>query len=210
MRRGACASTAAALTAASLAAAAALLVAPAETRAQAVRSGFWLEAAAGTGTVRNTCAGCPGVTVGFGSTYQIRAGGALNPRVLVGVEAFSLRTSELRLASGVSPVEAENVSIAPVVIWYVGRSGFFLKGGAGLARGRFTVESGGTDAVTTERTGSGLTFGVGFDIGVVRWLAVTANLATYVTAIGDVRVEGQLVDDVIATVYEAGVGITLR
>lgn len=186
-----------------------LVGSPTGGSAQAVRAGFWLEGAAGTGTVRNTCAGCPGVTVGFGSTFQIRAGGALNSRVLVGVEVFTLRTPSVRLAAGVTPVEAVNVSAAPVVIWYVGSSGFFLKGGVGLARGTFTVESDGVP-VTTDRIGSGLTFGVGFDIGIVRWLALTANLATYVTAVGDVQVEDRLVDDVIATVYEAGVGITIR
>jgi hypothetical protein len=64
--------------------------------------------------------------------------------------------------------------------------------------------------VTTERTGSGLTFGMGFDIGVFSWLALSGNLGTYVTAVGDVHVNGTVVDDIIATVYEAGVGLTLR
>jgi hypothetical protein len=137
-------------------------------------------------------------------------GGSLSPRVLVGLEVFSLYSSELVFSPGVAPVEAENGSLAPIVIWYVGRSGFFLKSGVGLAQGTFTVRSPTGAAVTTERVGSSFTFGVGFDIALSRWVALTANLGTYVTAIGDVIVDTAIIDDVIATVYEAGVGITLR
>lgn len=182
----------------------------AEVAAQGVRSGFWLEGTAGTGTIRNTSAGSDGVTVGFGSAYAVRVGGSLNRRVLVGLEFLSVRSSELVLAGGTPPVEAENLSLAPVVIWYVGRSGFFLKGGAGLARGSYEPEPGSGVVVTTERIGSGLTFGLGFDIGFVRGTALSASLGTYVAAIGDVQVGGTLVDDVITTVYEASIGVMLR
>jgi hypothetical protein len=128
----------------------------------------------------------------------------------VGIEAFVLQSSDLVLAPGAAPVESENGSLSPIVLWYVGRSGFFLKGGVGLARGTFTVESPSGEPVTTERTGSSLTFGVGFDIGILRWFALTANLGTHVAAIGDVRVNDTVVDDVVATVYEVGIGITFR
>lgn len=181
-----------------------------DAAAQRVREGFWAEVTAGTGTVRNTCAGCPGVRVGFGSTRAFRVGGALNRRVLVGVEALSFQSPEVALGPGVEPVEAEHWSLVPVVMWYVGGSGFFLKAGAGLTRGTFTVSSGSGAGVSVEQSGSGLTFAVGFDVAVMRWFALTANLGTYVTAIGDVEVDGQLVDDVITTMYEAGFGITLR
>jgi hypothetical protein len=188
-----------------------LICASGDVQAQgATRSGFWAEVAGGTGTVRNTCAHCDGVTVAFGSVSSFRVGGSLNPRVLVGLEIVSLYSAELFFAGSPTPVEAENGSLAPVVIWYVGGSGFFLKAGAGLAQGTFTVRSTDGEPVTTERMGSSLTFGMGFDIGIMRWFALTANLSTYVTAIGDVHVDGTIIDDVIATVYEAGVGITLR
>lgn len=175
-----------------------------------LRQGFWLEGSTGTGTVRNTCAGCPGITVGYGSSTHVRIGGTLNPRLLVGLELFALRSSKITLAPGSPPVDAENISVAPVVIGYVGHSGFFLKGGAGLTRGNFTVRPESGEPVTTERTGSGLTFGVGLDIKLLTWLALTATLDTYVAAVGDVYVDDVLVDDIIATVYEAGIGLTLR
>lgn len=184
--------------------------APTASSAQALRSGFWLEGSTGTGTVRNTCAGCQHVTVAYGTASHIRVGGSLNQRVLVGVELFALHSSELRLVPGSTPVDARNGSLAPIVIWYVGHSGFFLKAGAGLARGTFSVQSASRGTVTAKRTGSGLTFGIGYDIALMRWVGLTANFGTYVTAIGDINVDDTFVDDVIATVYEAGVGITWR
>jgi hypothetical protein len=194
-----------------LATLAALLVSAHAASAQGgLRSGFWLEGSTGTGTVRNTCAGCPGITVGYGSSSHVRIGGSLNRRLLVGMELFALRSSKITLASGQPPVEAENISLGPVVIGYVGRSGFFLKGGAGLTRGTYTVRPELGEPVTTERTGSGLTFGVGLDLKLLRWLAMTVTLDTYVAAVGDVYVEDVLVDDIIATMYEAGIGLTLR
>jgi hypothetical protein len=51
---------------------------------------------------------------------------------------------------------------------------------------------------------------VGFDIPIARWLALTANLGTNVMSVGDVDVNGTVVDDIIATIYEVGVGVTLR
>jgi hypothetical protein len=176
----------------------------------AARSGFWLEGGWGAGTVRSACSACPSVTVAYGTSTHLRVGGALSARALLGLELFALHSSELELADGAPPVDAENGSLGPVVIWYVGPSGLFLKGGVGLARGNFTVRSTSGEPVTTDRTGSTITFGVGFDLGVARRFALTANLGMNVAAIGDVDVDGTVADDVVATVYEAAVGITLR
>lgn len=183
---------------------------PAGADAQALgRSGLWLEAGVGTGTVRNSCGRCQSVTSAYGGTDFVRVGTSLGPRVLLGVEVFALSASNLALGAASAPVDAENLAVAPIVLWYVGRSGFFLKGGAGLAHGTFRVPT-TNGAVTTERTGSALTFGIGFDVPLARWLALTASLGTNVMAIGDVSVDGTVVDEIIATVYEAGFGLTLR
>jgi hypothetical protein len=177
---------------------------------QGVRSGLWLEGSVGTGTVRNGCGGCPGVTSGNGGTDYLRAGHSVAPRVLVGVELFALGASDLVLGTASAPVDTEKRSIGPMVMWYVGRSGFFLRGGAGLARGTFNVRTAAGETVTTKRTGSSLTYGIGFDIGVLPWVALTASLGSNVMAIGNVTVDATVVDDIIATIYEVGVGVTLR
>lgn len=187
---------------------------PAGAAAQrASRSGFWMEAARGTGTVRNTCSDCPNVTSAYGAANYLRAGVRLSStRVLLGLELFALSSSDLTLLKGAPPVDAENGTFGPLVMWYFGDSGLYLRGGAGLSRGTYTVRplTGGT--TTVKRTGSALSFGAGFDVGVASWLAITADIGTYIASVGDVTIDDSLptVDDVIATVYQASVGLALR
>lgn len=176
----------------------------------AFRTGVWFEGGSGAGMVRSACSACPSATVAYGTSSHLRVGYAIAPQVLLGLELFALHSSELALTDGLAPVDAENGSLGPVVMWYAGGSGLFLKGGVGLARGTFTVRPASDDAVTAERGGLAITFGLGFDVGVTSWLAITANAGTYVTAIGDFVVDGTVADDIVATVYEAGIGLTLR
>jgi len=150
------------------------------------------------------------VETAYGISTRVGVGGAVSPHTLLGVEIFALGSSELVLAEGSMPTDAESGGIAPVVIWYLGRSGLYMKGGVGLARGTFAVTPASGEAVTTNRTGLAYTFGLGFDVGVASWLALTAKLGTHVMAIGDVPVHGDVAVDIIATVYEAGIGIALR
>ena len=178
---------------------------------RAPRSGFWVEAARGTGTVRNTCSDCPHVTSAYGDANYLRVGVSLSSTpVLLGLELFALSSTNLPLAAGAPPVDAENGAIGPIVMWYFGGSGLYLRGGAGLSRGTYTVRTSAGETATVERTGSALTFGAGFDIGLWSWLAITADVGTYIASVGDVTVDGALVDDIIATVYQASVGLALR
>jgi len=179
---------------------------------QVPRNGFWLEGGTGTGTIRSagSAAERSEVTVAYGRSLHLRVGGAVSSRVLLGVELFTLDSDDLALQQGDPVVDAQNGSVGPVVLWYVGGSGLFLKGGVGVARGTFSARSATGQVISAKRTGSALSFDVGFDIDVARWLALTANLGTYILAIGDVSVEDASVDDLVATVYEAGIGLTLR
>ena len=197
---------------AGLVAAAMLMCAARETAAQQPsRSGLWLEAARGTGTVRNSCRDCDGVTTAYGSANYLRAGfGLFGTPVLLGLELFALSSSNLDLVGGGPTVDAENGAVGPIVMWYLGDSGVYFRGGAGLSRGTYTVRTSEGQTATAKRTGSALTFGLGFDVGVWSWLAVTADLGTYIAAVGDLTVDGTLVDDIIATVYQASVGLALR
>jgi hypothetical protein len=178
---------------------------------RAPRSGFWMEAARGTGTVRNTCSDCPHVTSAYGDANHLRVGVSLSSTpVLLGLELFALSSSNLSLVPGAPPVDAENGTLGPIVMWYFGGSGLYLRGGAGLSYGTYTVRTSAGETATVERTGSALTFGLGFDVGLWSWLAITADVSTYIASVGDVTVDGSLVDDIIATVYQASVGLALR
>jgi len=178
---------------------------------QAARRGFWMEAARGTGTVRNSCSGCDHVTSAYGAANYLRVGvGLSSTPVLLGLELFALSSTDLALVTGAPPVDAENGTLGPIVMWYFGGSGLYLRGGAGLSYGTYTVRTATDETATVERMGSALTFGVGFDVGLWSWLAVTADIGTYIASVGDVTVDDRLVDDIIATVYQASVGLALR
>ncbi len=174
------------------------------------RSGVWAENGAGPGAIRVGCSSCADVTKTSGSASYLRAGVALSPTVLGGLEVFAFADRLFAFdPDDNETVEAENASIAAIVMWYPVRR-FFLKGGVGLARGTYRFESNGGEIVKATGKGSGMTFGVGLDFPVHRWVAITANAGAYVSAIGDVVLPRRVVDDVIATMYHATIAITLR
>jgi hypothetical protein len=173
------------------------------------RGGLWGELGGGPGRVRVACSGCNDVVTAAGPTSYLRIGGTVSDHVLIGFEAFSLLDRAFGIATGDTTTRAETSIAAVVVIWFPGRHGLFCKGGVGIANGQFTIpRSAGTD--TTNGTGIGLTFGVGWDFPISRKFAVTTNVAAYVTAVGDVLLPGRRVDDVIATMYQGSIGFTFR
>ena len=195
-----------------LIAAAALAAVPAVVRAQeAGRRGLWVEAGLGTGVARVGCSACTDPSVVYGSTGWVRLGTRLTERVQLGAELFGYDDrAAARSAEPVDPLEARNASLMGAVMWFPTGSGFFLTGGLGLARGPFTVTPPDGPAVTTRRTGSGLAFGLGLDLPVFRYFAVTLDLGARFAAIGDIALPGAPIDDVIATTYHAGIAFTLR
>lgn len=174
------------------------------------RSALWLESGIGNGSARNACGSCQDVTSSYGSANHVRVGWALTSSVLVGGEVFSYHADEAVHLSDGRRSDVQSVSMGPIVIWYIGNHGFFFKAGVGLARGTFVARAASGQTTEADGLGSSLTLGVGFDLPLLSWLALTANVGTYVTAIGDVRLDSLLIDDVIQRVYQAGIGLTLR
>lgn len=170
---------------------------------------MWGELGAGPGHVRIACSGCTNVVGASGVTSYFRIGSAVSDRVVIGLEVFSLLNRGLGFSSGDTTKTAETATAALVVLWFPSRRGFFFKGGAGLAVGQFTIP-GTAGADTSNGDGIGLTYGFGWDFAISRKFAVTANLAAYVTAVGDVVLPSQRVDDVIATMYQGSIGFTFR
>lgn len=144
-----------------------------------------------------------------GLTSYVRIGGTVSDRVVIGFELFSLLDQGFGFSPGDTTSTAETATAAVVVLWFPSRRGFFFKGGAGIASGQFTIP-GTAGADTSHGEGIGLTFGFGWDFPVSRKFAITTNFAAYVTAVGDVILPGQRVDDVIATMYQAGISFTFR
>lgn len=168
------------------------------------RSGLWGEIAPGVGHARLACAGCPDVETSNGVTTQFRIGGTISRHVLIGVETFSMIDRPFGVTSEDS-TSAESGTFAVIVMVFPGKSGLFFKGGVGTSYGDFVIA-----ADTSSGVGMGLTFGMGWDFPISRKFAVTGNVGTYVTALGDIVLPGRRVDDVIATMYQLSVGFTFR
>lgn len=173
------------------------------------RTGLWGELGGGAAYSRVACSGCTEVTVSPASSGYLRIGGLLSDGVLLGVESAGFADETFGFGAD-SGVVAQMETLAVVVLWFPWRSGVFLKGGMGAAHGEFTIPSEATQADTSKGTGIGLTFGVGLDWPLSRKLALTANAAAFITAIGDVVLPTARVDDVIATLYHATIGFTIR
>jgi hypothetical protein len=180
---------------------------PAQDRPK--RSGLWGEIAPGVGHVRLACSGCPDVETNNGLTSQFRIGGTISRRVLIGFETFSLTNNPMEVKNpGESSTETGTFAI--IMMWYPGKRGLFFKGGVGAAVGEFIIVNDSAQADTSNGGGMGLTFGMGWDWPISRKFAVTGNLATYVTALGDIALPTRRVDDLIATMYQVSVGFTFR
>lgn len=173
------------------------------------RGGLWGEIGFGPGRVRVACSGCTDVIAAAGTTSYVRIGGTVSDHVLIGFEAFSLLDRGFGFSPGDSTSSAETALATVVVLWFPGRHGLFFKGGVGLASGQFSIP-GTAGADTSNGVGIGMTFGLGWDFAISRKFAITTNFAAHVTAVGDVVLPGQRVDDVIATMYQAGIGFTFR
>ncbi len=174
------------------------------------RRGFWAEAGSGLGSIRVACSGCADLTRASGSSGYIRLGIMASRRVLVGLEAFSYVNEAFAFAEDDPKSLAEVASAGIAVLWFPGRSGAFLKGGLGVANGEFIVEPASDQEVVIQGTGVGLSFGVGYDLPLRRWLALSANAGAFVTGIGDLVLPASRVEDVIATLYQLSFGITIR
>lgn len=174
------------------------------------RSGLWFEAGWGPASIRVACTGCEDVTRAAGSGAVFRLGGVISDKVLFGIEAFSFIDESFGIGDEDESLVAENSNLGGVVLWWPWKGGFFLKGGVGIANGRFTVDPETETEQVISGTGVGLTFGVGLDLPVKRWLAFTLNGGAYVTAIGDLVLPNARVDDVIPSMYALTIGFTIR
>jgi hypothetical protein len=140
----------------------------------------------------------------------MRLGGTVSHKIFVGLEAFSLIDETFGFDAGDETLFSENATLAAIVLWYPWRHRFFVKSGVGLASGEFMVDASSDEPILSEGLGVGMSFGVGFDLPVWRSFALTTNAGVLFTAIGDVVLPTAVVDDVIATMYNVSIGITIR
>lgn len=182
-----------------------------EVRGQSpMRSGLWVELGLGPSLATAACAGCADPSLDGAGTVYGRLGGTVASGVFLGVELAAHTTDTF---SPVEPGEAGRVEVSnlsAVVLWAPLDAGFLVKGGIGIADGRVSVDPGEGAAAVARGTGVGLTFGAGWDFPVSSRLSISANAATWVSAVGDIVLPSRRVEDVIATEYGVTIGLTLR
>ena len=150
------------------------------------------------------------VAVPLAALLILGASSGASRKVLMGVEFYSFIDEGFGFSETDSSVVAENEIVAATVLWYPWRSHFFIKGGVGVAQGRFTVADSTGAPFVAQGTGVGITFGLGLDVPISRKLAFTANIGSYITGIGDLQLPGLVIDDVIPTTYLISIGLTFR
>jgi hypothetical protein len=182
----------------------ALLAGPAAAQEQA-RSGWWMEAGGGYGRLRVRCATCTQVGTAHGGTVTVTLGGALSPKVVLGLAAQVFTKWEA------GPRE-EVRSLTVVAQWYPtpGRR-FFLRGGSGIVQAPVAPHGSGDSSVTVRGTGVGLTFGVGYDIPLSAGVGLSLQAASHVAALGDLSLpDGSTLQDTIAYVTRLSVAVFFR
>ena len=182
-----------------------------------VRRGFWAEAGGGSGGVWVGCGNCTEVLAAFGPNAFVRAGGAFSDRVFWGLEVMGLPESRGGPDPGTttqprdSTMHVATLNVAPVVLWYPWRGGIFLKGGVGVAHSTVRMQAPGTTTFVTGRgTASSVTLGAGYDVPLLRRVALTTQFSAHIGAVGDAREGTATIDDILTSLYSVSLGLTLR
>ena len=163
--------------------------------------GLWGDFGVGYGRLRVTCATCPKVVVPNGTAVTVSAGFTPAHNVLLGLQAQQWSSTGGPKVS----------SLLAVVQWYPWPAiGLFMRAGNGIVRGHVTSEVGDAQTASTERTGVGFAFGLGYDVKLSRRLGLTVQAATHISALGNLTVDGQPPADVIAYVSRLGVAVVVR
>jgi opacity protein-like surface antigen len=179
------------------------LAAPAAAQ-QAHREGWWVEASGGYGYLR-VGTQSQQVRRQVGVSGYLRGGRQLGRNVSLGLELSAYTGDTDTVTTHVGGLHA----IAVFNPW--GNIPLFLSGGVGVSDGRVQVGLPVNQVYEAKGTGVGLDFGAAYDIRVGQRFAITPSVSAHISALGDfIFSPTQKADDVIATVYQVGVGITWR
>jgi hypothetical protein len=172
------------------------------------RRGFWFNAGGGVGSATVTCDDCDsGRETGGVGTFRI--GGSLSERVLLGAE-FNLWAKKYAIEPGVDgTVNLYNLS--GTVAYYPTGSGFFVKGGAGVAIADVDINIEGTTVTVDIGTGFGLVTGAGYDIPLSRRWSITPGVNFWYGQLGNTTLGGEpFANNWKQNVVDFTIGITFR
>jgi long-subunit fatty acid transport protein len=177
---------------------------PSPARTPKRGGGFWGDAGFAYGRLHLTCTTCSSVVAANGTAVTVSAGFTPARTVLLGLQAQQWSSSGTSLQQRVR-------SLLAVVQWYPWpATGFFVRAGNGIVRGPVAPQATGAQASSTQGTGVGFAFGVGYDVKVNRRLGLTVQAASHISALGDLTVGGQPAQNVIAYVNRLGAAVVFR
>ena len=137
-----------------------LMASPGKAQNPQTREGFWISFGFGVGSLG--CEDCNGDERETGTNFNLRMGGTLSQRLLIGGELNGWTKTE-----GDATLTVRN--IGPVLLFYPSSNGgLFLKGGIGMANTSLDLGS-----LTIDERGVGITVGLGYDARVGRRFALT-------------------------------------
>jgi opacity protein-like surface antigen len=183
-------------------ASAAFVATPASAEGSGTWSGLWGGAGGAYSSTKADCRDCGDAPEYVDTnTYWLRGGYTLTPEVRVGVE---LERTE-RPSGG---LDQRLNTYSALVQWKITpQIPLIIDVGYGLARGRFTAESGGVVS-DIRRNGFSFLLGLGTEwpIGPVN---IGPHGAMRVGALGDVETQGAVFRDVLVVSWSAGVNVSL-
>ncbi len=137
-----------------------LLATPGAAQNPQTREGFWISFGFGVGSLG--CEDCGDDEREVGTNFNLRLGGTMSQRLLIGGEVNGWTKTE-----GDATLTVSN--IGPVLLFYPNpNGGLFLKGGIGMANTSLELGS-----LTIDESGVGITIGLGYDARVGRRFALT-------------------------------------
>ncbi len=169
----------------------------------AAQGGAWYTLGGGAASNRVSCDNCEEITRHWGGSGYLRAGGHLNTRVRLGGELYfwqgAIGGSEVyvRVAQG-------------IVLWHPWQSGgFFAQAGLGLSRLRNVFDLEGA-TVRASETGISVMLGLGYEVRIAGRFHLTPSLSSVVVPTATIDTPSGALDNVVATVFQLGLGVTFR
>ena len=169
------------------------------------RSGFWIGLGAGPGWADATCDFCEGGSREIGFAGSVRLGGTVNDRLLFGADMNGWSKEENDITLNLYSATAS------LTFYPQASSGFFLKGGVGIAFLDTQFREGSTNVTIDLGTGLGLLAGAGYDLRVGRKVSITPAVSFWYGWAGDIAFSGEtLFTNWKHNVIDVTVGVTFH
>lgn len=164
-----------------------LLIAPA-AHAQN-RSGGWVGFGGGIGSAGLTCEDCGSDDRETSGVVYVNAGVTMSPKLLLGGE-FNMWSKKSKDADFGGEAQVNFYNLLATATFYPSTSGFFVKGGAGVAFFDTDIKESGLSLTLDMGKGLGVIGGAGIDVPMGR-IVITPAVNYWYASTGDLKYEGE-------------------